>query len=176
MAQAQASGCSLRRYMLLKALPTRAELQVHSSTLRRGWRTPPLWGMRKTMMTIQIAFLLHIDSLGDLRYGAELKVHFSDPRRKSISRLHDEDENIEFSDFLWSHSLRLREQCEVTIPAQQEDPVVERRNRSICCPILRHAELSESFKLAVLQRNQIASFSSLSRVSSNAKTFMRGEI
>ena len=66
-------------------------------------------------MTIQMAFLLHINSLGGLRHGAELKVHFLAPRRKSISRLHDEDENIEFSDcFLWSHSLRLREQCEVT--------------------------------------------------------------
>ena len=114
-AQAQASGCSLRRYMLLRALPTRAELQVHSSALRRGWRTPPLCGMRKTTMTIQMAFFLHIDSLGGLRHGAELKVHFSAPRRKSISRLHDEDDNIKFSGlFLWGHSLRLREQCEVT--------------------------------------------------------------
>ena len=67
-----------------------------------------------TRMTIQMAFLLHIDSLGFETWG-RIESHFSAPRRKSISPLHDEDDNIEFGDFfLWSHSLRLREQREVT--------------------------------------------------------------
>ena len=52
------------------------------------------------------------------------------------------------------------------IVAQQEDPVVKRRNCSIGYPTLRHAELSEY--LVVLERNRMTSFSSLSSVSSNA--------
>ena len=52
---------------------------------------------------------------GGFETWGRIESHFSAPRRKSISRLHDEDDNIEFGDFfLWSHSLRLREQREVT--------------------------------------------------------------